>query len=301
MTKIRINLRSVAFMTACLAVSMMLLTSCKKDSGTSDDNGGSEPGDNPFVGTWVGEDNDKITLDFTAKAWELNANGTDYGSGTYTYKGNNATLTVTDAGASDAEVGEQGTAKVSGKTLTLIFDDTMTFTKKSGGGGGGGGGGDDPDGYVIEATGIEWSEESIATVKALFENDNIVASAPYGNAAFKLTLPNDGSGAAGEVNPIMIYAYDSKGNETGLFICDTDDMSYSLSYVYVTKDMHYTYQEEYDVNGAHVTSIYDCNYKKGWNIDYVKQESNGNNSTFTTTTQKPANVKFIWYYMGWMK
>jgi len=139
MNKFRINLRNVALIVACLAVSMMLVSSCKKDK--KDDNG-----DNPFVGTWNSDDG--VSLDINASRWVLKNDNAPYCSGTYEYTGNTATLKVTDVGTRGGavKVGDEGTAVLSGNGETMTVsgfgDETMdvTFTKEGGGGGGGGGG-----------------------------------------------------------------------------------------------------------------------------------------------------------------
>ena len=132
MNTFRINLRNVALTVACLAVSMMLVSGCKKDK--KDDNGGN--GDNLFAGTWNSDDDAGVTLEFTANMWMLKSGGVAYGSGNYTYTGNTATL----MSESPTGVIEVGTAKVSDKTLTLTVEGvSQRFTRDSGGGGGGGG------------------------------------------------------------------------------------------------------------------------------------------------------------------
>jgi len=130
MTKFKMNLRNVAFMTACLAVSMMLFSSCKKDSGNSGN--GTDPDSNLFIGMWNQEEDDNIILNVTEKTWKIEYYGDLVYSGTYTYKGYNAELTVTKSNDEDLEVGDEGTAKVSsnGKTLTVTFyDNEVIFTK----------------------------------------------------------------------------------------------------------------------------------------------------------------------------
>ena len=122
----RFNFMTWALM---LTVSLcMTFTSCKKDSNTSGDD--PEPGDNPFVGTWYSTEYEDLTIEFKTAKWAMKDEGYSVMSGTYTYSGKTATLTVTDAYDEDV-IGEKATAKISGNTLTLTDPDgdTMEFTK----------------------------------------------------------------------------------------------------------------------------------------------------------------------------
>jgi len=126
------NKKILGLMTAILVV-MMALYACKKDSGGS--GGGDNDPDNPFIGTWLSDDYEDAVLEITVSTWRLEYRGDLMNSGTYEANGNSATLRITKVNPdlSDAEVGDVGTAKVSGggKTLTVTFDDDVdTFTKK---------------------------------------------------------------------------------------------------------------------------------------------------------------------------
>ena len=120
MKKCRFNLRSVAVVVACLAVSMMLVSGCKKDDKKDDDDGGGN-GDNPFVGTWISEVKDYISLEVSASTWTIEDYGDLYCSGTYTYDGNTATLKVTavNTRGDAANVGDEGTAVLFGNGKIL--------------------------------------------------------------------------------------------------------------------------------------------------------------------------------------
>ena len=127
------NKKFLSLMTAILVV-MMALYACKKDSGSSGGDDGNDP-DNPFVGTWISDDLDGIILEVKASTWKIEFNGDLVYSGTYKPNGNSATLEITKINPEwadeDVEVGDKGTAKVSGKTLTVNFgDEDQTFTKK---------------------------------------------------------------------------------------------------------------------------------------------------------------------------
>ena len=112
----------------------ILMTSCKKDSNTSDDNSGND--DNLFIGTWYSTEYEDVTVDFTSTKWKMEEDGYVYYSGTYTYNGKTATLKVTYSDDGD-EIGEKATAKISGKKLTVTdWDgDVFEFSKDNNSGG----------------------------------------------------------------------------------------------------------------------------------------------------------------------
>ncbi|MCL2041740.1 MAG: hypothetical protein FWG84_06855 [Bacteroidales bacterium] len=132
MKKFRFSLRSMALTVACLAVSMMLVSGCKKDD-KKDDNGGGN-GDNPFFGTWINDDDDDVILEFTASMWTIEDYGDLYCSGTYTYDGNSATLTVTAVGTRGVEKGDVGTAELSDDIMTVTLGDEIMLFSTDGGG-----------------------------------------------------------------------------------------------------------------------------------------------------------------------
>ena len=120
-------------MTAVLIL-MAAFASCDKDKGGS----GGTTGDNPFVGTWISEDDDGETLEVTETMWVVKYENNIILKGSYTYKGNSANLTVTyviDEDAVGLAVGDVGTAKISDGEITVTFDglEKMVFTKEGGG------------------------------------------------------------------------------------------------------------------------------------------------------------------------
>ena len=162
-------------------------------------------------------------------------------------------------------------------------------------------------GFVIEAKNVADGSSEIATVKGrvyIGEDEKTIASAKYNNGGFKLTLPYSVDGITKDLTRLWIDGFDNSANDIGFFSCSAFKMNeyyYSLNYNYVIRDMHYTYEYEYvsDYDGFLVKSTYDCNYTKGWNIDYTQQVSDEVNKirTFTTTTNKPAGVNFTWNFL----
>ena len=123
------NRKILSLMTAILVV-MMAFYACKKDSGGS--GGGDNDPDNPFIGTWISDDYEGVTLEVNVSKWTMKEGSYTFCSGTYESTGKNAELTVSTADPEYVEVekGDKGTARVSGNTMTVTFDDaTLTFTK----------------------------------------------------------------------------------------------------------------------------------------------------------------------------
>ena len=78
---------------------------------------------NPFKGSWT---RDGVTVVLTDNAWTAQAGGATYNSGTYTYSGKTATMTVTNKGMGSAEVGSSGTASIGSDNKLVVsgFTDT---------------------------------------------------------------------------------------------------------------------------------------------------------------------------------
>ena len=94
-----------------------------------------EPEDNPFVGTWEGQDNlGKQELAFTETTWVLSnvlsAGGvSEYASGSYEHDGSKATMTGTlKAGGGPAN----GSATINGEKLDVVIGAlaSVEFTRK---------------------------------------------------------------------------------------------------------------------------------------------------------------------------
>jgi len=157
---------------------------------------------------------------------------------------------------------------------------------------------------VIEATDIEVGSSDIATVKAIIYTypDGIeyeVASTEFENGGFKLNLPafvpkeytwfiseglakgiivSDTQAKTGLIS--AIEAYNSAGEFVGLFVLKNDE--WFVGYWYTDRNFTQKGTAEYGVK-------FDCSLKKGWNVVYSHNEK--------TTTKKPANELFKWYYM----
>jgi hypothetical protein len=98
--------------------------SCKKDSSGGGETNGGGDGNNPFVGTWTGGNQ---SFEFTKTTWEAKLGGSTTFSGTYTYKGNTATLTLDG-------IEETCTATISGNTMSVTGYIEVELTKEGGGG-----------------------------------------------------------------------------------------------------------------------------------------------------------------------
>ena len=130
------NRKFFSLMTAMLIV-MMAFYACVQDVDDSGDGPKPPPppppGENLFLGSWISDDNDALTLEFEENAWFMKYDDDAYCSGDYTYDGNTATLTITDAGTSNTEEGSIGTAQLSDDSMTITFDNVeMTFSKDGG-------------------------------------------------------------------------------------------------------------------------------------------------------------------------
>jgi len=155
--------------------------------------------------------------------------------------------------------------------------------------------------YVIEAIDVQEGSSSITTVKALVLVDDVyksIASANYSNNAFKLELPDKIDAIS---NPLLkISGYNNENMEIGSFLCISDNNENFLSYYYSGSNyVHYS-NTIHKFGDILFTKIYECDYKKGWNIQYTMYEIDADNSTYTitTTTTKPSNVNFIWSFFN---
>jgi len=126
------------FLTLATAVLVLMtaFVSCNKDRGGSGGSGGEEP-DSPFAGTWLKDGiPGGISIEMDGATWVVKSGKETYCNGEYGYKGNAAVLEITNAGESNAEVGDVGAAKMTDDIMTVSgFSDGLlngTFTKKTG-------------------------------------------------------------------------------------------------------------------------------------------------------------------------
>jgi hypothetical protein len=92
-----------------------------------------------------------------------------------------------------------------------------------------------------------------------------------------------------------MVAYDDEGGETGEFYWEYGGENADCETLHVYADRNFTVKGTYDGYGE--KEIFNCNFRKGWNIlygydDYKKDE-------FIITTQKPSNVNLVWYYYSY--
>jgi hypothetical protein len=119
--------------TAIIAVIGFSMVACDSGSGGDDGNSGSD-GFNPFVGLWTLDSNGRITATVTETTWTARYNTSVYNSGTYTYKGNNATFKITNKGQGSEDVGFTFPASISGNKMIISTTGSMngTYTKDGG-------------------------------------------------------------------------------------------------------------------------------------------------------------------------
>ena len=181
-------------------------------------------------------------------------------------------------------------------------------------------------GFVIEAENVIDANDDIATVKAISGMEDemeVIATGKYKNGGFKLTLPStlnskyllsisedieegmvvsDPNAKVGAAN--WFVAYDKDGNEIGEFDCvyydeETNTNATSLFHFYADRDLTITgtiiYEHEWF---GYTTEIYDCSFKKGWNVFYFIEEWDNDNTYYnlTLTTKEPSGITFNWYY-----
>jgi hypothetical protein len=90
---------------------------------------------NPFTGIWTRTTGGQtIYVVLTDTTWSAKLGAVVYNSGTYIYRGNTATWTVTDTGTGNANVGSSGSVNISNNQMTVSsFADTNmngTYSKQ---------------------------------------------------------------------------------------------------------------------------------------------------------------------------
>jgi hypothetical protein len=161
----------------------------------------------------------------------------------------------------------------------------------------------DPNGYVIEAKDVQNSNSSISTVEAELLILEKTYTAVYSNNGFKLVLPTEIEGEPYiDFYPLFLSALNKDGDKIGDISCrgEKDNSLYFLDYTYAVNNVHYedSYEDEEEWDGYTVVFITNCDYKKGWNMEYTQVTKNEEKKimTFTTTMQKPADINFYWRF-----
>ena len=186
-----------------------------------------------------------------------------------------------------------------------------------------GGGGINENLNIIEASNIileEGNDNNINQVKIIYESDyHEIASAPYQNHGFKITLPAnvDNQYLGSVVNVLYLQKFEDAGNlkisdknancfivfgvfgyknnypnSIGIFMLgeETKTLTTYTCWMYVNKDVNvqgsdigsYNWSKD-DKNhkGNYIRTI-NINCKKGWNIIYI---SESNNETYNSATE----------------
>ena len=161
---------------------------------------------------------------------------------------------------------------------------------------GNGNNGGNTSGFVIEAKNVESSRSTIVKVEATVDLKKYTAT--YSNKSFKLTLPNNISDISDGRNTLFIAGLNKNNEIIGIFNCRgyKGNTSYSIGYSYASENFVYTRENSFESEGYTFTSTYNCDLKKGWNIEYCEGIIDEDNKTvtYTTTTKKTSGVNFTW-------
>ena len=164
--------------------------------------------------------------------------------------------------------------------------------------------------YVINATNVEGGSSCIATIKAImywYSGDYEAASSEYKNGGFILNLPasvpdeylrfiNDEyfseiiSDKNAKVGSLSIFACDNDGYQIGNFAYRFSNRSAYYTAEYIYADRNFTIKGT--INDRYYSTVFNCTFKRGWNIMYLIDEDN--NELYTT--QKPSDMNFKWYF-----
>jgi hypothetical protein len=144
------------------------------------------------------------------------------------------------------------------------------------------------------------------------DSDITLASAPYNNGKFTLTLPEslgrqylsslvtseEGltvSNPDAKAEFVILYAYES-GSRVGSFYHGTRDWMGILMYVDGDTDITGSYSYT-DYSGVKITETFNhFSLTGGWNIVYVRVTRTGSSYEYEYTTQVPAGAK--WYFIA---
>ena len=151
---------------------------------------------------------------------------------------------------------------------------------------------------VIDAKNV-FSSVNISSVEARLAKPTggvvNLATADYKNASFKLTLPKTVSedalagDASGKLGIITIDAF--YGNMVGsLFLVDATK-NIQVSYIYANKDFKVNDTFVDEENPEEGEQIWNCSFKKGWNMVYAQISKN----EVTINTTQPSGLNLLCY------
>ncbi|MDR2684908.1 MAG: InlB B-repeat-containing protein [Prevotellaceae bacterium] len=196
----------------------------------------------------------------------------------------------------------------------VVTSDITLYAKWDNGSGGA------DNGFKISATVEGGNEIDVDEVRAIgyilipededgyytFGEEIVIASAPFTNGGFTITLPGDiderllvemgelpdgltvSNADVKSANAYRLAAY--KNNELAGYFYYISENSAMQNYIFVNKDVRVTgsFTEDGDI------FTYDATLKEGWNAVYMAETISGG---IIITTTKPA-VDFVWMYGG---
>ncbi|MDR0207212.1 MAG: hypothetical protein LBI45_08165 [Bacteroidales bacterium] len=163
----------------------------------------------------------------------------------------------------------------------------------------------------------------VATVKAfaVYSSEikmHEISKCKYNNNGFKLTLPNSVSDnylsiysqvpngvtiSNDKVNQcsVMLAACDVDGKQIGNFFWFSSDYFNDSADKPVYTANHYYFDRNLTVKGNYIEGEfnmkYDCSFKKGWNVLFIKLEKKNGLPVVSLITTKPPDVIFQWNYL----
>ena len=166
------------------------------------------------------------------------------------------------------------------------------------------------DSSVITAKNVINSTSDIVSAKAVIYDYNtvILATAPYQNDGFKLTLKTPPASclysAGDDPEPevvisdpkakmcdVRIAAFDNTDEEMGEFYCWGADTRTYAAANYVYADRNFTIKGKI-IDEDEYLGEYNCSFKKGWNIIYMVAQIH--EGSFLISTQKPSGLAMEW-------
>ena len=146
----------------------------------------------------------------------------------------------------------------------------------------------------------------------------IVASCKYENHGFNMKLPsrlhakyleeyfNEQMMSDPRAKCAMIeyfIALDIDGEDIGEFEFKGDSIDEESMYIYADRNFTLRGHDSYSGSSYEDHYIYDCHFKKGWNLVYQYLTRSRRDSIFiytqTTTTQKPLDINYKWHFYSY--